>query len=65
MLRQTPETQMNGIQELRPCSNVETRQAMWVTVKNGEELGIFNAVEIAASFRERYASDYKPVVFED
>lgn len=56
---------MNGIQRFFPCTDLQTRQAMWVAVKNGEQLGVFDSVSLAASFRERYAEDYKPVTFCD
>lgn len=56
---------MNGIQQLHPCTDLQTRQAMWVAVKNGEQLGVFDAVSLASSFATRYADDYKPVTFAD
>ena len=57
--------EMNGIQQFLPCTDIETRQAMWVAVKNGEQLGVFDAVSLASSFATRYADDYKPVTFCD
>jgi hypothetical protein len=56
---------MNGIQRMIPCTDLETRKAMWVAMKNGEQLGVFDAVTLSASFRERYAEEAKPVTFED
>jgi len=50
---------MTNIQELRCCTDLQTRKLMWVAVKNGEQLGVFDAVSIAASFRDRYAFDAK------
>jgi len=60
MLRQT---QMTNAQQLLPCVDLETRKPMWSAVQNGEHLGVFDSVTIASAFGDRYADDFKPVVF--
>ena len=44
-----------------PCTDIETRQAMWVGMKYDEQLGVFNVVQVASAFADRYAEDHKPV----
>jgi hypothetical protein len=48
-----------------PCTDIETRQAMWVGYNNQDQLGVFNAVQIASAFADRYADDFKAVTFDD
>lgn len=48
-----------------PCTDIETRQAMWVGYNNQDQLGVFNAVQIASVFADRYADDFEPVLFDD
>ena len=48
-----------------PCTDIETRQAMWVGMKYDEQLGVFNVVQIASAFADRYADDFKAVSFDD
>lgn len=58
-------SRMTNATNFVPCTDIETRQAMWVAVKNDEQLGVFNAVQVASAFADRYAEDYKPVTFCD
>ena len=44
-----------------PCFDIETRQPMWVAVKNGEQLGVYDCVTISAAFRDCYSDDFQPV----
>jgi len=46
-----------------PCADIETRRPMWVAVKNGEQLGVYDSVTIAGAFRDQYSDEFKPVVF--
>ncbi len=61
MLRQT---QMTNATNFLPCADLETRKPMWVAVRNGEQLGVFDSVTIASAFGDRYSDDFKPVVFD-
>ncbi len=61
MLRQT---QMTNATNFLPCADLETRKPMWVAVRNGEQLGVFDSVTIASAFANCYADDFKPVVFD-
>ena len=55
---------MTNATNFLPCADLETRKPMWVAVRNGEQLGVFDSVTIASAFGDRYADDFKPVVFE-
>ena len=59
------ETQMTDATNFLPCADIETRQPMWVAVKNGEQLGVYDSVTIAAAFRDRYSDEIKIVDFQD
>jgi hypothetical protein len=56
---------MTNATNFLPCFDIETRKQMWVAVQNGEQLGVFDSVTIASAFGDRYADDFKPVVFQD
>jgi hypothetical protein len=56
---------MTNATNFLPCFDIETRKQMWVVVKNGEQLGVFDSITIASSFGDCYADDHKPVVFQD
>jgi hypothetical protein len=55
------ETQMTDATNFLPCFDIETRQPMWVAVKNGEQLGVYDCVTISAAFRDCYSDDFQPV----
>jgi hypothetical protein len=57
------ETQMTDATNFLPCFDIETRKPMWVAVKNGEQLGVYDCVTVAAAFRDHYSDEFKPVVF--
>ena len=52
---------MTNATNFLPCFDIETRKQMWVAVKNGEQLGVFDCVTIASAFGDRYSDDFKPV----
>jgi hypothetical protein len=56
---------MTNATNFLPCADIETRKQMWVAVKNGEQLGVFDCVTIASAFGDCYSSDFQAVVFED
>jgi hypothetical protein len=47
------------------CFDIETRRPMWVAVRNGEQLGIYDSVTIAGAFRDQYSDEIKIVDFQD
>jgi hypothetical protein len=59
------ETQMTDATNFLPCFDIETRKPMWVAVKNGEQLGVYDCVTVAAAFRDRYSDEIKIVDFQD
>ena len=58
-------SQMTNATSFIPCTDIETRQAMWVGMKYDEQLGVFDVVTISGTFADRYTEDHKPVVFSD
>jgi hypothetical protein len=52
---------MTNATNFLPCFDIETRKQMWVVVKNGEQLGVFDSVTIASAFGDRYSADFQPI----
>jgi len=47
-----------------PCSDLSTRNMMWVEFNNLQQVSVSDAVTISQVYADRYAEDYKPVFID-
>lgn len=54
---------MKNARSFSPCCNIQTRQSEWALYNHQVFREVYDSVQIAAHFRDKYASDVKPLVF--